>query len=124
MEQLIPELGKIAQVLGTGGTLVLLGFLAFERMVERGYLSIGKKSGDVPPMRTGVTKEIRHNTLDALQPLMLKMDEVLGSQGKLAGHFNHETTELLTEIRDGISKLVQKHENYEVIGIKTRDCAK
>lgn len=74
-------------------------------------------------MRTGVTKEVRHNTLDALQPLMLKMDELLGSQGELAGHYNHETTELLTEIRDGIVKLNQKHENYEVIGIKTRDCS-
>lgn len=47
----------------------------------------------------------------------------------LTAYYNHDTTELLTEIRDeirntnkGIEKLLQMHQNYDVIGIKTREC--
>lgn len=46
-----------------------------------------------------------------------KMDE-------LKAYYNHETTELLTEIKDELRKLNQKHDNYEIIGIKTRGCTK
>lgn len=49
--------------------------------------------------------------------LALKMD-------KLASYYNHDTTALLTEIRDDLRKLRMTHDNYEIVGIKTRDCAK
>lgn len=39
-------------------------------------------------------------------------------------HYNHDTTELLTEIRDEIRELNRRHENYEIVGIKTRACAR
>lgn len=54
-------------------------------------------------------------------------DQLLGlseQMSTLSAHYNHDTTELLTQIRDGINKLTLIHENYETIGIKTRDCAK
>ena len=46
-----------------------------------------------------------------------KMDE-------LKAYYNHETTELLSEIKEELQKLNQKHDNYEIIGIKTRGCTK
>ena len=39
---------------------------------------------------------------------------------ELKHHYNHETTELLTEINEGIKDLNRKHEEYEKYGIKTR----
>lgn len=50
--------------------------------------------------------------------------KILESQSQLKEHYNDETTDLLRGIKEGIDKLNQKHENYEIIGIKTRDCAK
>ncbi len=43
---------------------------------------------------------------------------------QLKKHYNDETTEYLKQISDGIKELNQTHKNYEIIGIKTRDCAK
>lgn len=57
--------------------------------------------------------------------------EILKSQHQLRQHFNDETSvfhketqSLLVEIRDGIKELNRTHENYEKIGILTRDCIK
>jgi len=51
-------------------------------------------------------------------------NDLHGTMKELKEHYNDETTKLLSEIRDGIKDLNQRHENYELIGIKTRDCAK
>lgn len=39
------------------------------------------------------------------------IEQVLASQAQLAGHFNHETTGLLTEIRDNTLALPEIHEH-------------
>lgn len=106
-------------------TLLIASGLLFFHLVDKGYIkvNIGKNGNGAPPT-SPATKEVMADNRNALQPLLSKMDELLGNQGQLAGHFNHETTELLTEIRDGIVRLNQKHDNYEIIGIKTRDCKK
>lgn len=127
LDQFISQFLGIAQPVGTMGTLVILGFLAFERMVEKGYIRIGNKDDKKDmnaPTPTTVTREVGHNVKDLLQPLVLKMDSLLGNQNKLAGYFNHDTTALLTDIRDAIQELNLTHKNYEIIGIKTRDCEK
>lgn len=37
-------------------------------------------------------------------------------------HFNHETTEYLKNISEGVTKLNAKHEEWEKYGIPTREC--
>lgn len=53
---------------------------------------------------------------DGISGLGVKMD-------RLAGYYNHDTTKLLEDIRDELRDINQYHKNYEIIGIKTRDCA-
>jgi len=38
---------------------------------------------------------------------------IADGQSRLAGHFNHDTTELLTSIKGGISKLDESHEEIK-----------
>ncbi len=121
MEQLFTSfVGAPANAL----TLLIAAGLLFFHLVDKGYIkiNIGKNGNGTTPVLKD--KETDAGMRNMLQPLILKMDELLGSQGQLAVHFNHETTELLAEIRDGIIKLNQTHANYEIIGIKTRDCEK
>lgn len=58
-------------------------------------------------------------------------NNIHGDIAHLREHYNDEITpilketqEVLKEIRDSISEVNQMHKNYEVIGIKTRECAK
>lgn len=51
-----------------------------------------------------------------------QLQQLLQLMTGLAQHYNHDTTELLEDIRDGIRELIVKHEEYEKFGIPTREC--
>lgn len=58
-----------------------------------------------------------------------QISEVVRISGQLAEHYNHETTGLLTEMRDlltklnsGLEKLHQQNSEWEKFGIPTREC--
>lgn len=51
-----------------------------------------------------------------------QLQQLLKLMTGLAQHYNHDTTELLEDIRDGIRELIVKHEEYEKFGIPTREC--
>lgn len=67
---------------------------------------------------------------DNMRPVLEEMLKPLAEQiQELTQYANHETTEhleentkVLKEVGEGVRTLVQKHDNYEVIGIKTRGC--
>lgn len=44
--------------------------------------------------------------------------------GELAQHYNHDTTEELKMIREGIEKIIRRQDEWHVYGIPTRDCVK
>lgn len=65
--------------------------------------------------------EVMADNRNAMQPLLSEMEEL-----KL--HYNHETTDLLTEIRDelrrGFGEIRTKHSEWDRFGVPTRDCEK
>jgi len=116
----------IATKFGAVGTVLAVGYLVFERLVEKGYLKIGKQD-DTNAENDPKEKE----TVDissALKTLMDSIDGIGNGQKELSVYFNHETTGILKEIRDelktGFSDMRAKHKEYDVIGIPTRDCKK
>lgn len=93
----------IAEKLGQLGSLLVLGYLGFFHLVEKGYLKIGKNG-------IGDGKEPKK---DINTPQWV-VDFV--------NNYNHKQTDLLTDIRDGIKEINSKHEEWDKYGIKTRDC--
>lgn len=61
--------------------------------------------------------EVMADNRNAMQPLLSEMES-------LSAHYNHETTDLLKDIRDGIRQINAKHNEWDKYGINTRDCAK
>lgn len=99
----------MTQLSALAGVLVGLQKYGFDiRGALRGALGLEKE-----------TKEIDADNRNAMQPLMLKMDE-------LAQYANHDTTALLTEIRDSLREnflaIRQKHDEWDRRGIPTADC--
>lgn len=95
--------------LGSIGTLILLLFLLAERLIEKGYLNIGKKEAAGVPGKNE------------------KPEEVPAWAAKLMGYFNHDTTAALDKIvagQDNISKqldqVINKQEEMLKYGVKTR----
>lgn len=79
---------------------------------------LGEKFG----IKVGNTREdVKADNRNALQPLLTEMET-------LSEHFNHATTDLLTEIRDelrrGLGEINNKHSEWERFGIPTRECKK
>lgn len=95
---------------------VLLVVLHKAGVLETILAFISKKPNIASPDTVAAVRE-------ALQPLMGEMEG-------LKQYANHETTNhlkehtrLLTEICENVKELKLTHDNYEKIGVKTRDCS-
>lgn len=70
-------------------------------------------------IKQGPVEQVDFDNRTALQQLLNQMET-------LSGHFNHETTELLTEIRDSLkenfARINAKHDEWDRRGIPTEDC--
>lgn len=68
------------------------------------------------------SKEWFDGITEIAQQQAQQIKEMMGLMRGLQEHYNHETTELLQKISDGIGLLVQKHNEWEKYGIPTREC--
>lgn len=68
-----------------------------------------------------VVREVNVDNRNALQVLLQQMEQ-------LTQYANHDTTALLTEIRDNLkdnfTAIKNKHREWDTYGINTRECAK
>lgn len=81
-----------------------------------------KQSGEAVPDRS--SKDWFDDIADISNRQTDLMQQVLGAMGTLSQHYNHETTDLLTDIRDGIREIIQKQNEWERFGIPTRESKK
>lgn len=104
------------QLANTGPVTLIIVTIVLVVLHRAGVLEVmlafvGKKD------KTDTDRVLGYSDTEEERSLGVKMDTLMS-------YYNHDTTALLTDIRDEMRKLNQRHDNYEVIGIKTRDCAK
>lgn len=68
------------------------------------------------------SKEWFDGIVEINQGLGEQIQTLIGMMSGLTKHYNHDTTELLGKISDGIGKLITKNEEWEKYGIPTREC--
>lgn len=103
-------------------TIVLLCIVFWEPIAERvfGYKRPESEEGEA--VRERASKDW-FNDISTIVKDQSDQIKLLGRlMGDLAQHYNHETTEILTQINAGIGKLISKHEEWEKYGIPTREC--
>lgn len=76
---------------------------------------IGSQSGIFPKFWKS-QNPVEPQTREELQALLLQQMKTL------TGHFNHETTGLLTKISDTLDLIIRKQEEWDKFGIPIRDC--
>lgn len=82
-------------------------------------LVVLQKTGVLRVLLAYLTNSERQPPNAEAEPLL---SEILASTNRLSEYYNHDTTPILTDIRDELRELTRIHQNYEIIGIKTREC--
>lgn len=106
-----------------GGVIALAAALQKAGIDVRGALQAALGIGG-----PGNVKAIDVDNRNALQPILSQMDALFAEQKSLREYYNHDTTDLLTQIRDaikavdnGVLDTNRKLGEFEKYGIPCRD---
>lgn len=103
-----------------------VGIIGIVAALQRSGIDVGALFKALVGIKQSTTETIDFDNRAALQQLMTSMET-------LSGHYNHETTELLTNIRDSLGALNtmlmsnfqaihSTHDEWNRRGIPTEDC--